>query len=176
MSRNGQAARPHEVEISLANCGNANPRHTACNGHKEYPEPPSGAKVTAEIVQILARSSPSRCTRAATNSNKGSPSKAVRVAVAAEIAEGIVPIENSLEGSVNIRDLESQYDLVLPSDEGFETLAGFMMWRLQRVPQQGDSFVFEGRHFTVDKMDGNRVASVRVEPSTPEVAVERVAE
>ena len=30
-----------------------------------------------------------------------------------------------LDGAVNIRDLESQYELKLPQDEGFETLAGF---------------------------------------------------
>ena len=30
-----------------------------------------------------------------------------------------------LEGSVGIRDLESQYQLSLPRDAGFETLAGF---------------------------------------------------
>ena len=34
-----------------------------------------------------------------------------------------------LEGSTNIRDLESQYQLRLPRDEGFETLAGFVMPR-----------------------------------------------
>ena len=31
----------------------------------------------------------------------------------------------TLDGSVNIRDLESQYHIALPRDEGFETLAGF---------------------------------------------------
>src|SRR5205807_4084259 len=40
-----------------------------------------------------------------------------------------------LEGSVNIRDLESQYQLVLPNDAGFETLAGFVLARLQKIPK-----------------------------------------
>ena len=44
-----------------------------------------------------------------------------------------------LEGSVGIRDLESQYELVLPRDAGFETLAGFMLARLQRIPNVGDA-------------------------------------
>src|SRR6266853_17842 len=39
-----------------------------------------------------------------------------------------------LEGSASIRDLESQHDLLLPRDAGFETLAGFVLSRLQRVP------------------------------------------
>jgi CBS domain containing-hemolysin-like protein len=70
----------------------------------------------------------------------------------------------SLDGSVNIRDLESQYDLRLPQDEGFETLAGFALSRLQRIPHEGDAFDFEGRRFVIEKMDGNRVASIRIEP------------
>ena len=70
----------------------------------------------------------------------------------------------SLDGSVNIRDLESQYDLRLPQDEGFETLAGFALSRLQRIPHEGDAFDFEGRRFVIEKMDGNRIASIRIEP------------
>jgi magnesium and cobalt exporter, CNNM family len=70
----------------------------------------------------------------------------------------------SLDGSVNIRDLESQYDLKLPQDEGFETLAGFALSRLQRIPREGDTFEFEARRFVIEKMEGNRVASIRIEP------------
>jgi CBS domain containing-hemolysin-like protein len=68
-----------------------------------------------------------------------------------------------LEGAVNIRDLETQYHLPLPSDQGFETLAGFALAQLQRIPKPGDSFDFEGRRFTVLEMDGRRVAKVSIE-------------
>jgi CBS domain containing-hemolysin-like protein len=68
-----------------------------------------------------------------------------------------------LEGSVNIRDLESQYQLVLPSDGGFETLAGFVLARLQKIPNVEDSFEFEGRRYTVEEMDGHRIARVKIE-------------
>src|SRR5437762_11984731 len=44
-----------------------------------------------------------------------------------------------LDGTVGIRDLESQYDLLLPRDAGFETLAGLMLSRLQTIPAMGDS-------------------------------------
>src|SRR5580765_5946611 len=49
-----------------------------------------------------------------------------------------------LEGSVSIRDLESQYQLSLPRDSGFETLAGFILARLQRIPHQDEAFEYEG--------------------------------
>src|SRR5437660_6451390 len=68
-----------------------------------------------------------------------------------------------LEGAVNIRDLESQYQLVLPNDAGFETLAGFVLARLQKIPTVGDAFEFEGRRYTVEEMEGHRIAKVKIE-------------
>jgi CBS domain containing-hemolysin-like protein len=68
-----------------------------------------------------------------------------------------------LDGAVNIRDLESQYELKLPQDEGFETLAGFLLSRLQKMPTGGEAFDYEGRRFVVEKMDGHRIATVRIE-------------
>lgn len=67
------------------------------------------------------------------------------------------------EGAVNIRDLESQYDLLLPRDAGFETLAGFVLARLQRIPKVGDAFTYEGNRYKVEEMDGHRIAKVKVE-------------
>jgi putative hemolysin len=69
-----------------------------------------------------------------------------------------------LDGAVNIRDLEAQHELKLPQDEGFETLAGFVLSRLQKMPTGGEAFDYERRRFIVEKMDGHRVASVRIEP------------
>ena len=75
----------------------------------------------------------------------------------------------SLDGSVNIRDLESQYHIVLPRDEGFETLAGFMLARLQKIPVTHDNFEYQGRRYTVAAMEGHRIDSVTIEtiPQAP---------
>src|SRR6266566_7009818 len=75
-----------------------------------------------------------------------------------------------LDGTVGLRDLESQYDLLLPRDAGFETLAGFMLSRLQKIPATGDSCYYGGRRFTVDQMDGHRIARVRIEDVQPAAA------
>jgi CBS domain containing-hemolysin-like protein len=69
-----------------------------------------------------------------------------------------------LDGAVNIRDLEAQYELKLPQDEGFETLAGFVLSRLQKMPLGGEVFDYDGHRFVVEKMDGHRVATIRIEP------------
>jgi CBS domain containing-hemolysin-like protein len=68
----------------------------------------------------------------------------------------------TLDGATSIRDLESQYDLLLPSD-GFETLAGFILTRLQKIPQPGATFEYEGCRFTVEEMEGLRIAKVKIE-------------
>jgi putative hemolysin len=68
-----------------------------------------------------------------------------------------------LEGSVNIRDLEAEYGLTLPRDAGFETLAGFILARLQKIPTLRESFEYEGRRYTVEELEGHRIARVRIE-------------
>ncbi|MBZ5597070.1 MAG: hemolysin family protein [Acidobacteriia bacterium] len=72
-----------------------------------------------------------------------------------------------LEGAVSIRDLEAQYELVLPHDAGFETLAGFVLARLQRIPAAGEGFDYEGHRFVVVEMEGHRIAKVKIEKVEP---------
>jgi putative hemolysin len=80
-----------------------------------------------------------------------------------------------LEGSVNLRDLETQMQWHLPRDGGVETLAGFLLMRLGKIPRGGESIVFENRRMTVTEMDGRRIKQIRVEPAAPElVSTEQV--
>ena len=75
-----------------------------------------------------------------------------------------------LDGTISLRDLESQYELELPRDSGFETLAGFMLSQLQKIPVVGDSFVYDGRQFIVEEMEGRRISRVKIETLQPAVA------
>ena len=68
-----------------------------------------------------------------------------------------------LDGSVNLRDLETQMNWHLPRDAGVETLAGFLLTRLGKIPRGGESIDFEGRRLTVTEMSGRRISKVRVE-------------
>jgi putative hemolysin len=77
-----------------------------------------------------------------------------------------------LEGSVNLRDLETQMQWKLPRDGGVETLAGFLLMRLGKIPRGGESVVFEGRRMTVTEMDGRRIKQIRVEPVEEELSVQ----
>jgi CBS domain containing-hemolysin-like protein len=73
-----------------------------------------------------------------------------------------------LEGSVNLRDLETQMQWRLPREGGVETLAGFLLMRLGKIPRGGESIVFENRKMTVTEMEGRRIKQIRVEPTGDE--------
>jgi putative hemolysin len=78
--------------------------------------------------------------------------------------------EFELEGATRIRDLESEFGIEIPADAGFETLAGFLMFKLGEIPRTGQSIVFEGRRYTVLEMERNRVLRVRIEKLPDEAA------
>ena len=71
-----------------------------------------------------------------------------------------------LHGNVTLLDLETQMGWHLPHDGGVETLAGFLLVHMQKIPNVGDSMVHEGRRFTVAAMEDHRITRVRVEPET----------
>jgi putative hemolysin len=70
-----------------------------------------------------------------------------------------------LDGSANLRDLETQMQWSLPREGGVETLAGFVLTRLGHIPNLGESVDFERRHLTVVEMEGRRISKIRVEPT-----------
>ena len=74
----------------------------------------------------------------------------------------------SRTGSTNIRELASQYSIELPGDAGFETLAGFLLQQFGYIPAPGESVIYDGRTFIVDRMDRNRIARVKISNLRPD--------
>lgn len=68
-----------------------------------------------------------------------------------------------VDASVSIRDLVSQYRIDLPESEDYETLGGFMMARLQRIPRGGEIIRFGLYKLTIVDMEGRRIAWVKIE-------------
>jgi CBS domain containing-hemolysin-like protein len=75
--------------------------------------------------------------------------------------------EVELDGATRIRDLETEYGIAIPTDAGFETLAGFLLYRLGYIPRSGESVMYGDRRYTVLEMERNRIARVRVERPAP---------
>jgi len=68
-----------------------------------------------------------------------------------------------VDASLGVRELADDYGISLPRGAGYETLAGFVLDQLGEIPSGGESFVFDGRRYTVAEMDRRRVARVTIE-------------
>jgi putative hemolysin len=71
-----------------------------------------------------------------------------------------------LDGALPVHEVRDvlEIDDPLPGEENgdFETLGGFLMSRLERIPNVGDTTDWNGHHFEVVDMDGRRVDRVLV--------------
>jgi putative hemolysin len=66
-----------------------------------------------------------------------------------------------LDGLINLADFRDETGVELTGGP-YETLAGYIMARLGRVPDVGDQVTFDGLRLTVHAMDGRRIARVRL--------------
>jgi putative hemolysin len=68
-----------------------------------------------------------------------------------------------LDGMLDVEDFKEIFNLRhLPDEDEYETLSGFVMLNLGRVPQATDRFEWNGLSFEVMDMDGKRVDKVLV--------------
>jgi putative hemolysin len=90
-------------------------------------------------------------------------------------AGGRVPAE--VDGLLNLADFAERTGLVLPAGP-YETLGGFLMARLGRLPAVGDEVRLDRWRLVVGALEGRRVARVRLVPAVPPMrrAVDAVTE
>jgi putative hemolysin len=69
-----------------------------------------------------------------------------------------------VDASISIHDLADQHHLVFPESTEYETLAGFLITQLQRMPRGGEIVTYEDWRLTIVDMDGRRIARVKIEP------------
>ena len=78
------------------------------------------------------------------------------------------------DASLSLRDLESQYNILLPEDSSYTTAGGFVLAQLGFIPRGGESFDYQGYRFTVVEMDRRRVARIKIQklkqPGEPPVS------
>jgi putative hemolysin len=72
-----------------------------------------------------------------------------------------------VDGLLNLDDFTEATALHLPEGP-YETVAGYVLAGLGRLPEVGDTIVVEGREITVVELDGRRIARLRVDPPPPE--------
>ncbi len=67
-----------------------------------------------------------------------------------------------LDGLLSIDEVNRELGLAL-HDENYDTIAGFVFGQLNRIPVLGDVVEFDSARFTVQEMDGRRIARLKFE-------------
>jgi putative hemolysin len=80
-----------------------------------------------------------------------------------------------VDASISIRDLKEDYKIEIPESTEYETLGGFLLTSLQRIPKIGDVVEIETKRITISEMVGQRIAKVKLE-MLPEEKIEQEIE
>jgi putative hemolysin len=83
--------------------------------------------------------------------------------LAAEPARALRGGQVEVDGLLNLEDFADRTGLELPEGP-YETVAGFVINELGRLPGSGESVDALGHRFTVTELDGRRIAKVRLTP------------
>ena len=82
-----------------------------------------------------------------------------------EVTQDIIPIdenEYNVLGSANLEELFETLEKELDEELDVNTVSGWVMEVLERIPETGDSFEYQNLTVTVLEMDEKRVEKVRV--------------
>jgi putative hemolysin len=86
--------------------------------------------------------------------------------VAEEPARSLVDGDVEVDGLLNLEDFGDRTSLELPEGP-YETVAGYVINELGRLPVEGDILEALGHRFTVVELDGRRISRVRLTPLPP---------
>ena len=67
-----------------------------------------------------------------------------------------------LDGSINIYDIEENFDIEFPDDREYDTLAGFILDSIGDIPAKGQQVEYENYKFTVLNVDSNRIDKIEM--------------
>ncbi|MCM1982928.1 hemolysin family protein [Lyngbya confervoides] len=76
----------------------------------------------------------------------------------------------SVQAQTSIESINEQLGINLPFSEEYQTVGGFLLFSLQKVPQINDQLVYENLEFTVTSLEGPRLERIQVKclPAPPE--------
>ena len=68
-----------------------------------------------------------------------------------------------VDASISIRDLKEDHHIEIPESPEYETLSGFLLTSLQKIPKVGDVVDIEEKRITISEMVGQRISKVKLE-------------
>jgi CBS domain containing-hemolysin-like protein len=71
-------------------------------------------------------------------------------------------------GALRPDELLERADVLVPEEGPYETVAGWMMSELGRIPAPGDTVEIADGVFRVERMEGRRIDRIRFTPAVPD--------
>lgn len=68
-----------------------------------------------------------------------------------------------IDASISTGDLMDDYGIEIPESPEYETVGGFILTHLQRIPQTGDTLEIDSKRLKIVEMVGQRIAKVKLE-------------
>ncbi|MGC8837464.1 MAG: hemolysin family protein [Anaerolineae bacterium] len=67
-----------------------------------------------------------------------------------------------IDALMRVDEVNEELGLALPENENYETVAGFLLYRLGRIPEEGERYRYGDLVLTVTKREGPKIARVQV--------------
>jgi putative hemolysin len=83
-----------------------------------------------------------------------------------DIESPVIHIGNGamiIDASISVSDLMEDYEIEIPESPEYETLGGFIVTQLQKIPKTGDAVEMQDKTLKVIEMVGQRIAKVKLE-------------
>jgi putative hemolysin len=83
-----------------------------------------------------------------------------------DVEKPIIDLGNGVyivDASINVRDLKDDYLITIPDSTQYDSLGGFIITSLQRIPKSGDNILLDHIRITIIEMVNNRVSKVKIE-------------
>ncbi|MGB3512968.1 MAG: hemolysin family protein [Microcoleaceae cyanobacterium] len=68
-----------------------------------------------------------------------------------------------VQAQLSVEEVNELLNLDLPVSEDYQTLGGFLIYQLQKIPTEGEILYYKNLKFTVTSADGPRLDQIRVE-------------
>ena len=66
-------------------------------------------------------------------------------------------------GRCEIEHINDKYGLDLPEEDDYQTLAGYLLFNLEELPEEGEMFCIDGFKFTILKKTAAKIELVKLE-------------
>lgn len=67
-----------------------------------------------------------------------------------------------VNAQLRVSEVNESIGWAIPEHDEYETLAGFLLYRMRRVPQEGEHCTFKNLHFQISRMKGPKIEEVIV--------------